>query len=87
MTFLYFSNMFWLDLLRKVYGVDISSDFFEYVSAQAKVFDNVKAYKNKVLSQMQVSYLYEKAIYLTTNSILKACWEVTKGKCAIKDLL
>ena len=56
-AFLFFSNFRWLELLHEVYGADLSADSFRYTIGRTRIFDNIKAYKNKVLSCMEVSLI------------------------------
>jgi len=48
-AFLYFSNFQWLQTLHEVYGEDLDADSYEYMMGRSKIFDSIKAYKNKIL--------------------------------------
>ena len=54
-AFLFFSNFRWLELLHEVYGADLSADSFRYTIGRTRTFNNIKAYKNKVLSRMELA--------------------------------
>jgi hypothetical protein len=55
MVLCYHSNKFAKSIIKKVYGNDIDPDSVEYISARTKVYDNVRAYKSKMLNNMVVS--------------------------------
>ena len=64
-TFLYFNKFKWEDIIHEVYGLDIDSDSYEYMTARTKILDNVKAYKNRVLTQMKVMTMTNQYMLLT----------------------
>ncbi|KAA6408385.1 MAG: hypothetical protein FRX48_08127 [Lasallia pustulata] len=43
-----------LELLHKVYSADLSADSFRYTIGRIRIFNNIKAYENKVLSRLDV---------------------------------
>lgn len=51
---LFFSSFQVLPVLHSVYGADLSTDTYDYTYGRARVMDNIKAYKCKVLERMHV---------------------------------
>jgi hypothetical protein len=64
MVLCYHSNKFAKSIVKKVYGNDIDPDSVEYTSARTKVYDNVRAYKSKMLNNMVVSSCLSEDILL-----------------------
>ena len=52
--FFYFINDLWIEILHDVYDKDINIDSYETVQIRAKIFDNIKIYKNRVLERMKI---------------------------------
>lgn len=53
-TFIYHSNKFHISLIRRVYGDDIDLQSEDFLAARQRVYDNVKAYKHRVLNNIRV---------------------------------
>lgn len=77
-------HLYMASTLHQVYGDDIDADSYEYITGRTKIFDNIKAYKNRVLSRMEVSP-WRKSQENHANSIQTHVKELKKQHPLLQD--
>ena len=55
-AFFYASNKFANELIRKTFEANIDTDSTLYVDARTKIYDNIKTYKNQILTRMKIKF-------------------------------